>query len=43
LHSLKDLGSSGVGVGALEFGARENFMKWCLGGRCMGQKSLVEV
>jgi hypothetical protein len=33
----------GDGVGALEFEAGENVMKWCLGCCCMGQELPVEV
>jgi hypothetical protein len=33
----------GDGVRSLDSGAGENVMKWCLGGRRVGQKSPIEV
>jgi hypothetical protein len=42
-EGLVEFGCPGDGVGALESGAGENVMKWCLGCRRMGQESRVEV
>jgi hypothetical protein len=46
LHSLKALRSSDIqvmGVGALDSGAIENVVQWCLGGHHVRHKSPIEV
>jgi hypothetical protein len=40
---LEEFRSPGDGVGALDSGAREKVVQWCLGGRRVGQKSSIDV